>query len=289
MKKLTVIFLMVVFSLAACNIRTTDHADTTTNDSPSQLTTADTSESSTTEASEETEPTVLDGNQLPLPQDEVEFCFLSGAGAWRSIMVLNRDGTFTGWYLDSEMGQFGEGYPNGSAYTCTFSGKFENFEKVDAYSYKMTLADIQTEKTVGEEWIENGIRYIATGPHGLNDPDTNQVCEEFVFYLPDTPVEQVPEGFLSWWPYRYPQESGSKTSLSCYGILNVTTEFGFFTSPTAEFADPFAEIMESPDEQPQLSKDEFIEITNHYLSTNKWDLPSEKACFYTYGRQSERS
>jgi hypothetical protein len=180
------------------------------------------------------------------------------------------------------MGQFGEGYPNGSAYTCTFSGKFENFEKVDAYSYKMTLADIQTEKTVGEEWIENGIRYIATGPHGLNDPDTNQVCEEFVFYLPDTPVEQVQEGFLSWWPYRYLQESGPKT-LSCYGILNVTTEFGFFTAPTAEFADPFAEIMESPDEQPQLSKDEFIEITNHYLSTNKWDLPSEKACFYTYG------
>ena len=41
--------------------------------------------------------------------------------------------------------------------------------------------------------------------------------------------------------------------------------------------------MEFPDAQPQLSKDEFLEITNHYLSTKEWELPSEKACFYTYG------
>ena len=54
-------------------------------------------------------------------------------------------------------------------------------------------------------------------------------------------------------------------------------------SPTTGFVDPLSQIMESPDKQPQLSKDEFIEITNNYLSTKEWVLPSEKACFHTYG------
>jgi len=172
----------------------------------------------------------FESNQLPLSGDGVEFAFLSGAGAWRTVISLNRDGTFTGWFLDSNMGEIGEGYPHGSAYTCTFSGRFENIEKVNAYSYKMTLTDLKTEKAVGEEWIEDEIRYIASDPYGLNDPDSEQACTEFIFFLPDTPIDQVPEAFLSWWPYRYSQESDAKTTLSCYGILNVTTEFGFFTT-----------------------------------------------------------
>ncbi len=167
---------------------------------------------------------------LPLPQDSIEFSFLSGAGAWRTTITLNRDGTFTGRYLDSEMGETGEGYPKGSAYICDFSGKFENIKKVDEYSYQMTLTDVKTEKVVGEEWIEDEIRYIASAPYGLYDPSKKQECTEFIFYLPDTPIDQVSEEFLTWWPYRYPQETGPKTTLSSYGILNVTTSDGFFTT-----------------------------------------------------------
>jgi len=172
----------------------------------------------------------FESNQLPLSGDGVEFAFLSGAGAWRTVISLNRDGTFTGWYLDSEMGETGEGYPKGSAYTCDFSGKIENIEKLNEYSYKVTITDVQTNKAVGEEWIEDEIRYVASAPHGLNDPINNQECTEFVFFLPDTPINQVPEEFLSWWPYRYTQETARKTTLSCYGILNTATNFGFFTS-----------------------------------------------------------
>ena len=118
----------------------------------------------------------------------------------------------------------------GSAYVCDFSGRFENIKKIDEYSYQMTLTGIQTEKPVGEEWIEDEIRYVASDPHGLNNPDNNQECVEFIFYLPDTPVDQVPEAFLDWWPYRYTQETEPKGTLSCYGILSVTTSFGFFTT-----------------------------------------------------------
>lgn len=228
MKKFfSILLIVIMLSLSACKTQNPNStsADTT------ETTTTKTSESYATDATTgTTEANPMYISQLPLPKENVEFSFLSGAGAWRTIITLNRDGTFTGSYLDSEMGESGEGYPHGSAYTCTFSGKFVNIESVNAYSYKMTLTDIKTEKAVGEEWIENEIRYVASEPHGLNDPITNQLCTEFVFYLPDTPVEQVPEEFLTWWPYRYSQESDAKTTLSCYGILNVTTEFGFFTT-----------------------------------------------------------
>ena len=229
MKKFLSFFLVaILLFLSACNTHTPNDTDATTEGTTTESTFTDISESNTTETTSETN-TIKD-NQLPLPKESAEFSFLSGAGAWRTIMTLNRDGTFTGRYLDSEMGEIGEDYPHGSAYTCTFSGKFVNIEKVNAYSYKMTLTDIKTEKAVGEEWIENEIRYVASEPYGLNDPINEQECTEFIFYLPDTPVEEVSKEFLTWWPHRYTQETAPKTTLSCYGILNVTTSFGFFTT-----------------------------------------------------------
>ena len=149
--------------------------------------------------------------ELPLPQETADFSFLSGAGAWRTAITLHRDGTFTGYYLDSEMGDAGDGYPNGSAYICSFSGKFENIEKMDEYSYKMTLGQVTTENPIGEEWIEEGIRYVATEPHGLYDPEKGQNATEFIFYLPDAPIDQLSEEFLTWWPYRYDQDENAKT------------------------------------------------------------------------------
>ena len=229
MKKFLSFFLVaILLFLSACNTHTPNDADTTTESTATESTFTDISENSTTETTSETN--TIEDNQLPLPKESAEFSFLSGAGAWRTIITLNRDGTFTGWYLDSEMGETGEGYPKGSAYICDFSGRFENIKKVDEYFYQMTLTGIKTEKPVGEEWIEDEIRYVASDPHGLNDPDNKQECVEFIFYLPDTPVDQVPEAFLTWWPYRYTQETAPMTTLSCYGILNVTTSFGFFTT-----------------------------------------------------------
>ena len=224
---LSIIILSVILSNSVC---TPNNTNVSLNHYPSEATTANYYENITTTISEETHSTHSEGYQLPLPEEDMEFSFLSGAGAWRTIITLNRDGTFTGWYLDSEMGDIGEGYPKGSAYTCSFFGKFGNIEKVNEYSYKMTLTEIKTEKTVGEEWIEDEMRYVASPPYGLNSPSNEQECMEFIFFLPDTPVDKVPEDFLSWWPYRYTQETDPKATLSCYGILNVTTNAGFFTT-----------------------------------------------------------
>ena len=172
----------------------------------------------------ETEPaeTVPEAVLLPLTEETVEFLFMSGAGGWSTQLSLNRDGSFTGEFHDSEMGDRTEEYPNGSVYICNFSGVFTDIRQVSEYAYAMTLTDLQTEHQEGEEWIEDEIRYIASGPYGLEE------STEFVLYLPDAPLDQMSEVFLFWWPYRYEQAENPRDTLDCFGILNVEMEHGFF-------------------------------------------------------------
>ena len=59
------------------------------------------------------------------------FVFSSGAGGWFTELELQPDGSFTGSYHDSEMGEFAEDYPNGTVYVCEFSGRFEALSHPD--------------------------------------------------------------------------------------------------------------------------------------------------------------
>ena len=172
-----------------------------------------------------TNPTLSPVDNLPIENDSMYFSFLGGAGGWRTELVLNKDGTFVGCYSDSEMGSIGDEYPNGTVYICNFTGKFTNVQKINDYSYKMELTDIELEQPVGTEWIDDKIKYIASDPYGLKG------SKEFIFYTPKAPIEGLPDYFLSWWPLRYDQNTDPKETLSCYGILNVATYDGFFTNP----------------------------------------------------------
>lgn len=168
-------------------------------------------------------------HKLPLPEENIEFCFLSGFGLWHTSIYLNRDGTFTGEYYDADMGATGEGYPNGTVYTCVFSGEFGDIEKLDEFSYKMTLTSFITEKVAGNEWIEDGTLYVATNPYGLCERETGKICREYIFYLPETPISHVPEDFANWRMFVPPRDELTDVILYLYGILNVTTNDGFFT------------------------------------------------------------
>lgn len=165
---------------------------------------------------------VEDTIKLPLPKKTAEFVFCSGVGAWQTLMILNNDGSFSGDYSDTDMGDDGEQYPNGTVYVSDFSGSFGDVEKINEYSYRMKLKNVEIEVDVGKEWIEDGFRYIATGPYGLED------SEEFILYLPSTPINMVPSEFLIWWPYRFSQDEVKRETLECYGILSVNTGNGFF-------------------------------------------------------------
>lgn len=175
-------------------------------------------------ATVETFPTQTTEKPLE-PVFPLELVFSSGAGAWRTFLTLNGDGTFEGTYSDSDMGDSGEEYPRGTIYYCFFSGRFEAMKREDAHAFSMVLAEVTSKDRAGEERIENGIRHVASTPYGLEGGNT------FFLYLPDTPVNGLPEDFLSWWPAGKGPEKDRPETLSCYGLYNRKMGYAFFTNP----------------------------------------------------------
>lgn len=149
----------------------------------------------------------------------LKFTFSSGAGGWQTTLTLNPDGTFTGEYGDSEMGARDTDYPNGTQYICEFSGKFENFKKVNDYTYSMSLSSIKTKHKDGKEWIQDGVKYIAASPYGIDGGS------EFSLYTPQTPAIELWDDFFVW------SNLQKDEKLSRYAIRNTTTNSCFFSDP----------------------------------------------------------
>lgn len=168
-------------------------------------------------------PEPLEGAMPLAPVFPIELLFASGASSSGTTLTLNQDGSFAGRHFDHENAT-GDGYSKGTCYLCDFSGRFEDIRQITPYIYSMTLAELDTEKEEGEEWIEDDVLYIAARPYGLEDG------EEFLFYAPGVPLEEIPEEFLSWWMGRgsYQEDEGSRQTLPCYGLFNIAAGKGFF-------------------------------------------------------------
>ena len=158
---------------------------------------------------------------------ELEFCFSSGVGGWATYLWIDEDGSFEGSYHDTDMGTTGEGYPNGTVYACDFFGKFSVLEKVDEYTYSTEIESIELKETPGTTEILDGVQYVYSEPYGLND------SKEVLFYLPGTPLDELPEEFLSWVGY-YHSDDGyhnlddkEETELPFVGLYNENAEEGF--------------------------------------------------------------
>lgn len=148
------------------------------------------------------------------------FDFSSGAGAWCTELSINSDGTFKGIYSDSDMGDTGDDYPNGTRYYCSFTGKFGNLEKVDEFTYKMKLVSLLYDDEPDKEEIIDGIRYIYSSAYGLVGGT------DFLLYLPGAKLAELPEGYRGWVGYYY-LESTTETELPFYGLYNLNEENGF--------------------------------------------------------------
>jgi len=167
---------------------------------------------------------------LPEADYPMELIFSSGAGAWRTILTLNEDGSFAGQFSDANMGETGKNHPNGTVYLCSFTGRFSVSEKLDIHSYPLTLEEVTPDRPGGEEWIEDGILYVYAGPYGLyNDSADGRMSRSFVLYTPDTPISALDENLLSWWPSRF--EETPPETLNCYALWNVEAGTAFFTYP----------------------------------------------------------
>ena len=149
----------------------------------------------------------------------LEWTFSSGVGAWYTCIWIEEDGTFTGEFHDSEMGETGEGYPDGTVYGCLFHGKMTLGERVDEYCWKMRVEELEMDEGQVAEVIEDGMRFVTCDPYGL------KAGNDMLLYLPGTPVEKLPEEFLMWVHlYAYGEDV---TELPFYGLYDPQEDTGF--------------------------------------------------------------
>lgn len=167
--------------------------------------------------------TTVNTEEEPITLDffPLEFTFSSGAGGWATILTVDADQNVNGEFFDSNFGEADDSlYPNGTIYISKFSGKLEVSEQINEYSYKAAFVNIETEKPVGEEWIEEGTRYVSSEPYGVFDT-------EYVLYTPITPISVLSEDFISWTMMLGFLEG--KEVLGCYALYNETEGIAFFT------------------------------------------------------------
>ncbi len=154
--------------------------------------------------------------------DGSTFYFLSGAGAWSTELVVSSDGSFTGYYHDTDMGDSGEGYPNGTRYECDFSGTFALVDQKDELTYILRLTSLALKEEPGTERVEDGVRVISAEAYGISCGD------EFMLYSPGSQSAGLPEEFLEWVRMANAWEEPPET-LPIWGLYNLGGQAGFFT------------------------------------------------------------
>lgn len=176
-----------------------------------------------------------DGSLILLPRDAVEnvfpesfdlsmlenigFTYASGVGAWMTDLRIAGDGSFTGGYHDSDMGDSGEGYPNGTVYGCLFHGHLTLEETLNDYTVRLKVDLLAQDEGQLPEVYEDGVRYVTTDPYGMTCTD------ELLLFLPGAPVDQLPEGYVVW--ARMQGLAEDIDLLPCYGLYNEPEDAGF--------------------------------------------------------------
>lgn len=279
-QKLVVMFGLsgiLIGGLAACNdkemSKTTPNQETD-GDMRKDNTLSETEENTTNPAESTTEHVSgTEGEEDFSYEDlaDVEFLFSSGAGAWCTTLQVEADGSFSGAYHDSDMGDAGEGYPNGTCYISVFSGNFGELEKVNEYTYTTRIEKIQLERNPGEEEILDEIKYIYSEPYGVED------AEEIFFYLKGAPVDELPEGYLSWVEYTY--DIG--VELPFYGLYNVAAEEGF-SGIEYMLSDEASEEGTSIEEELQNLEQQAMELEDKIKNQNLTQLELNEAAGKLY-------
>jgi len=156
------------------------------------------------------------------------FDFASGVGGWGTELIVGENGTFTGNYHDSEMGETGEGYPDGTVYGCSFHGQFTEPEMKDEYSWTVKIA-VELDEGQVPEAIEDAIRYVTSAPYGVEKAQTVTI------FLPGTPVERLPEGFVIW--SHLEDIAPDAKTIPYYAIWSEADEAGFVSDVVSENTD----------------------------------------------------
>ena len=153
----------------------------------------------------------------------VEWSFSSGAGGWSTDLRILPDGSFSGEYHDSEMGEFAEDYPNGTVYCCSFHGRMSMIEQTNDSSWRIRVENLDADQGQDAESIDDGIRFVFAEPYGISEGD------EMILYRPGTSVNGFTEDMLMWAHLPDQQETG--TTLENWFLYSSENESGFVGFP----------------------------------------------------------
>ena len=170
--------------------------------------------------------------------ENLEFCFASGAGGWRTVIQIQPDGSFSGTFSDSEMGSVGEGYPKGTYYVCKFNGTFTDPIRINDYTYSIGIREIRYSSEPDTSEIIDGILYCYTAPYGLES------AEELLLYLPGSPTTELSQEYMQW--VRSSMENADADTLPFFGLYNAAEQLGF---SSYEISDPLNAYLASVEAQ----------------------------------------
>ena len=162
----------------------------------------------------------------------LEWTFSSGAGAWSTDLQFQSDGSFTGLFHDSEMGECEDAYPDGTIYVCSFSGRMSFVEQVNGNTWKFRVDELK--KADEEEIIADGIRYVPAEPYGLSKGDT------MLLYSPGTPVNFLSEE-MQLWAHVLDQET-PPAELEDWFLSSEANDSGFVGLPPLYLANPWEDM-----------------------------------------------
>ena len=179
---------------------------------------------------------------------EYTFEFCSGAGGWATELFIEKDGSFSFDYHDSEMGVTEDEYPNGMCYLSVGTGHFSDLKQIDEFTYEMNLKDISYEKEIGYEEITDGVLYSYTSCYGLDESDI------FRILLPGTKVDGLSDDVKMWVMYSIED----KDELDIPVIVNAANENAFYSYERL-----------SPKEQAKQYLDEYHETEKYFQNEYK--------------------
>ncbi len=150
----------------------------------------------------------------------------SGVGAWFTELTVDPDGTFSGYFQDTDMDG---GELDGAAYQATiyggaFSGSLSRPKRADAQELDCTVKELTWEQY--EPYVSDGALRLSSRPSGLNSGD--RLC----FFMEGARAESLPEGFLVW--VRMREGDIRWEEMPYAGMYNETADAGFSGVDTPE-------------------------------------------------------
>ncbi|MBQ6400803.1 MAG: hypothetical protein IJI20_00805 [Firmicutes bacterium] len=163
-----------------------------------------------------------DGGDVLGGLEDKQFAFSSGAGGWGTTLTFGAGGSFRGKYHDSNLGETGADYPNGTEYRCVFDGVFSDPKATDDREYTLTLKEFNIGRSSGET-IRDGVLIKYSDPYGMEDLAPGDTVR---LLLPGYPLSKLNEEQRSWTTMA---EDGDV--LKGYCLVNDKSDHVFCTGP----------------------------------------------------------